>query len=71
MQEISDHFNVNFEGEGESRRVMVSGDATRFPRMHLFLQGLGFTRPEDGEEDRYALFCVSVGVDMSVHTIQN
>ena len=64
---------MNFEGEGESRRVMVSGDATRFPRMHLFLQleGLGFTGPEDGEEDRYALFCVSVGVDMCVHAIQN
>ena len=54
MQEISDHFNVKFEGEGDSRRVIVWGDATRFPKMHLFLQGLGFIRPDDGEEDRYS-----------------
>lgn len=51
MQEVSDHFNVKFEGEGESRRVLVSGDATVFPRMHMYLRRLGFTRP-DGEEDR-------------------
>jgi hypothetical protein len=47
-----DHFNICFEGKGENMRVIVSGDATLFPRMLVFLESLGFERLER-EENRY------------------
>ena len=41
-----DHLNISFEGQGDSMRVIVSGDATLFPRMLVFLESLGFERLE-------------------------
>ena len=43
-----DHLNISFEGEGEIMRVIVSGDATHFPRMLVFLELLGFERMDHG-----------------------
>jgi hypothetical protein len=47
-----DHLDISFEGEGDSMRVVVSGDATLFPKMLVFLESIGFERGERGE-NRY------------------
>ncbi len=62
-----DHLNISFEGEGESMSVIVSGDATLFPRMLVFLEFLGFERLEHGG-NRYFISLMMLCV---LHTTQN